>query len=442
MNFLATPWIDQTAERMRAWPPPAGDAALEAARRARASDRHGHVLHLLAAVLFVFCCVLDQAPSSIALALLLAVGSIRAFIYPEAFTPILRWPPFWFASAWVGWSAMSHAWAPVESAPLVKCMSGQKMLLAAFMIWPVVGHARTLAWTIVFAASVNSAMQIAQAIGLATPTGIAPGRPSGFVELPVVASMWSIAAIGMAVALWSFARTPARIALAIASGLCAGGIALAASRTSVLAAIPATILLAALLVKFGHARARTVVALIGATLFAVGIAVLIPGTALLRYAAAAIGNPDHPAALSIEIRFLWWKLALEQFAAHPVIGGGLGSFAVHIADHPDSRAFAEESGVPLVHVLQAHPHNTYLRALAELGIVGFTPLACLIASMLVLGWRGARRDAIACAAFAGVMFCLLVALSECVERMNLAYALMAVLVALCAFPREIETPRS
>jgi O-antigen ligase len=442
MSFAATPWIDRTVGRLRAWPPPSGEAALEAARRVRAGDRHGHAVHLLAAIAFVVCSALDQAPSAVALGVLLGVSCIRAFVYPEAFTPMLRLPVFWLAVAWFAWSVLSIAWAPAGATPPVRALAGQRMLLAAAALWPVLGHARALASAIVLAASINALMQVAQQLGLAESTGTSAARPSGFVQLPVVASMWSIAAIGIALALWVEARTLGRVALVVASALCAAGIALAASRGPVLAAIPSGALLVVLLVAFGHARARTLAVPIGLVLASAVIAVLLPGTGLLRYAAAALGNPDHPAALSIELRFLWWRLALEQFAAHPVVGGGLGSFAAHIAGHPAVDAFVAGSGVPQSHVRQFHPHSTYLRALAELGLVGFTLVASLFGAVLAAGWRGARRDAVGCAAFAGVVFALLLAASECIEAMNLAFALTAVLAALCAFPREVRPPRA
>jgi O-antigen ligase len=441
MSFAATPWFDRTVARMRAWPPAAGDAAFEAARRVRSADRHGHALHLFTATLFVISCALDQAPSSIALGLLLGVASVRAFVFPEAFTPILRWPPFWFAVAWVGWAALSTTWAPSGSVSPLRSLSGQKMLCGAVMLWPIIGHARVLASAVVFAATLNSLMQIAQASGLVECTGSSPSRPSGFPQLPVVASAWSIAAIGVALTLWIDARALARTALGIASAVCAAGIALAASRGPVLAAIPAFVLLVSLLVWFGHARMRTLAVPVGLVLLSVTVAILLPGAGLLRYVAAGLESAANPAALSIELRFLWWRLALEQFAAAPVTGGGVGSFAAFVAGHPAAATFAKETGVPLGHVLQVHPHSTYLRALGELGIVGFMALVGLLVTILAIGWRGARRDAIGSAAFAGVVFMLLLAASECIETMNLTYALTVILVALCAFPRECGAAR-
>lgn len=441
MRLPATPWIDRTVARLRAWPPPAGDSAAEAAMRVRAADRHGHALHLLAAVAFVVCCALDQAPSAIALGVLLGIACIRCAVYPEAFTPILRWPLFWLAAAWFAWSALSATWAPEGATAPVRALAAQRMLLAGALLWPVVGHARTLAAAIVLAATVNALMQIAQHLGIAEPSGSSAGRPSGFVQLPVVASMWSIAAIGMAIGLWIEARSLVRAAIAGAAAICAAGAALAASRGPVLAAVPAGALLVVLLAAFRLARPRTLAAPVALALACAAIAALLPGAGILGYTVAAIEDPRHPAALSIELRFLWWRLALELFAAHPFAGGGLGSFAAHIAGHPAVEAFAAETNVPIDHVRQFHPHSTYLRALAEQGLVGFALLAATLSALLAAGWRGARRDAAGCAAFAGVVFCLLLSASECVEAMNLAFALMAVLAALCAIPRGIRAPR-
>jgi len=209
----------------------------------------------------------------------------------------------------------------------------------------------------------------------------------------------------------------------------------------VLAAIPAGAVLLGLLVFNRHARPSNLAAPLGLAATCLAITLLLPGADLLEYARAALQDPRHPAALSIELRFFWWERALELFTSHPVRGGGLGSFAPYIESHPATPVFATEAGIPLWHVLQFHPHSMYLRALAEQGAIGLGLLLCYCAAMVAAGWRGARADAVGSAAFAGVVFALLLAASECIEVMNLAYALTAVLGALCVFPREVRRGR-
>jgi len=64
----------------------------------------------------------------------------------------------------------------------------------------------------------------------------------------------------------------------------------------------------------------------------------------------------------------YWKVALDSFAAHPVIGVGAGSFGVEWRRDRESDDFAQDA------------HSLYLETLAELGLVGAVLLAALIAA--------------------------------------------------------------
>ena len=103
-------------------------------------------------------------------------------------------------------------------------------------------------------------------------------------------------------------------------------------------------------------------------------------------------GPTNPAArlssLSLNGRPQLWQQAVDQFASHPINGGGAGSFAPYWLQHRPSR----------LDVLDAH--SLYLQTLAELGILGLVLLATLLALPIVAA-IGGRDHPMVAAALAG-----------------------------------------
>lgn len=92
---------------------------------------------------------------------------------------------------------------------------------------------------------------------------------------------------------------------------------------------------------------------LSATIFAGGIGLLLTWQ---RIVAALAG--DH----SVQVRLSLYKLAWRQFTSHPLLGTGVGSFTVDLS-----------------HELLVYPHNVFLEALSEMGLVGFVAYATLFA---------------------------------------------------------------
>ena len=205
MSAWATPWFDRTTPAPRAWPPPAPANLLDVLRDIRTRDRHGHALHVAAALLFAFLAPLDQGPNSVASIVLLSVAAVRMMVFPALFTPLLRWPPLWLALGWVGWMTLSAWWSPQPN-PL-RLVAGQRMLLVVLALFPVLDASRAIAWALIASAATNAAVQVAQKFGVLLPAQGASWRPSGIVALPAVAAMNAGSAILLALALWTGART-------------------------------------------------------------------------------------------------------------------------------------------------------------------------------------------------------------------------------------------
>lgn len=439
MSIPATPWFDRGAALTRAWPPPSGPALAAAMRDVRARDRHGDALHTIAAVLFVYLSALDQAPNSVAFAILLPIACIRFTVFPVLFTPLLRWPPFWLGLAWVAWSALSALWSPMGVGSLA-ALNMQRALLALIALFPVIDRARLLAWTLVLAVGTNASVQVMQRLGWVDQPGGLTWRPTGIVALPAVAAINAGIAILLALALMVGARWPARIALLALAALAAAGLVLSSSRHPALSLVFPMLLLPILLVAGGHVRPRAVVATAVALVFVAGGALAVFGGEFTRYMQEA--QRDAEAAMrgetgfsSIHARLFWWRLGVEQWLAHPVQGGGLGSFRGFVDAHPATADFVAASGITREEVLQKHPHSSYVRALAETGIVGFSLFAGAIVACIRCGLARIRRDPLVAGATAAVFFVALATAGECVELMNVAYAPAVVAIAIAALPR-------
>jgi len=98
-------------------------------------------------------------------------------------------------------------------------------------------------------------------------------------------------------------------------------------------------------------------------------------------------------------RWQFWETALDEFAAHPVTGGGAGSFEAWWAEHGSLPLFVRDA------------HSLYFETLAELGVAGLV----LVTAVLIVGIAsGIRRrprapessDAVAAATAALIAFAL------------------------------------
>jgi hypothetical protein len=109
---------------------------------------------------------------------------------------------------------------------------------------------------------------------------------------------------------------------------------------------------------------------------------------------------DRLGDVSGENRVELWRLALDAFRARPLAGYGAGSYEPYYAQH-------RATGGAVASVTDAH--ELYAQTLAELGIVGFLPLAIVIFGALILLARRSRapdRTAYAALFAAGVAWAI------------------------------------
>jgi O-antigen ligase len=170
---------------------------------------------------------------------------------------------------------------------------------------------------------------------------------------------------------WFESKNPGfRLALLASMGLVTVALVLTFSRGAFLGFILVNVLF-----LLWHRNAKTLI-LFG--LLAAGILLLLP-EAVYDRATTGFGNGSaDPVAISAgRIEYIWLPL-LPEIPKSPIFGHGLGSI---LWSEPMRRA----PGVAILAV--GHPHNAYLQALLDTGIVGLI----LLCSYFVHVWTGFRR---------------------------------------------------
>jgi hypothetical protein len=123
-----------------------------------------------------------------------------------------------------------------------------------------------------------------------------------------------------------------------------------------------------------------------------------------------------------------WRAALEEWRAHPVLGGGAGTYARWWAAHRRGTQNVQDA------------HNLYLETLAELGPVGLAALAAVLLLPFVAAWRARRRPLVPFAAAAFAAFAVHAAIDWDWELAGVALAAFLCGFACLASGRRRDEP--
>jgi hypothetical protein len=96
--------------------------------------------------------------------------------------------------------------------------------------------------------------------------------------------------------------------------------------------------------------------------------------------------------VSLSNRQYLWHTALSEYRAHPIAGGGAGTFATYWLVHRPLPQFVVDA------------HSLYLQTLAEQGVIGLAALAMLLAPALISALRTRRHPLIPAALGAYLAF--------------------------------------
>lgn len=248
------------------------------------------------------------------------------------------------------------------------------------------------------------------------------------------ALLWMYAATGMAATL----RAGRWLTRAICASWTLGGLILiffTSSRGGWLGSAAGTGVFALLVVLDRRDRALALWNRLRArpwVLAGLALALLLALSAGAALVSRQIQHPTHPDGGSVSgARNYIWSVALDLFRAHPVTGGGQGTFGLLY-----QRTYSIPPGM-----LLAHAHNLFLNMLAETGLLGALGLISLVACA---GWAAVRRWRQAPAgsrlSLAGLIAALtglaVHSLFDTPTTVPAASALAALLLALLAAPLE------
>ena len=192
--------------------------------------------------------------------------------------------------------------------------------------------------------------------------------PMGYANaLGIIAALGLVLAIGF---LLEPASPLARAALLTAAVTCTAALALTSSRGAWLAALAGLLVLAGL-----RATKRG--------LHAIGLTTAFAFIAVAAFATPSISMGDRPA---------YWKAAVADASAYPVLGSGAGSFDDFWLGHRTIGAFVQDA------------HSLYLETAAELGLVGLALLGCALLVPLSSAVSRRRQPLVPVAAAAYVTF--------------------------------------
>lgn len=302
----------------------------------------------------------------VAVPLLLLVGG-ALFMQPAV--AVSRFAGLWLAglALLTVWTALSALWAPDAGAPVVEA-ERMVVYLAATSAVVVLGTRAAIPYAVLAATFVLSAWALIDKLA-----GHAPSRLEG--PIGYTNGLGLVAATGMLLAVGLARRRPALLATV---AVFLPTLYLTYSRGAWLALIAGLLVLGGLALR-AHAR-----------LLVTGVAaiVLLGGVALLagHHSAAGAGS-GRLSSLSGNGRGDYWRVALDQFRAHPVLGGGAGTWdRWWLARRPNANGALDA-------------HSLYLETLSELGVLGLALLVATLALPLVALRRTLHDDwARACAA--------------------------------------------
>jgi hypothetical protein len=124
-------------------------------------------------------------------------------------------------------------------------------------------------------------------------------------------------------------------------------------------------------------NAKRITVVLGIALLGVAVWAALPDVTKTRFSSAT--DPDKD--LTAHHRLLLWRAGLHMFKDHPVMGVGIGNYALVRRDHYP---------IDLWTWAAAAPHSLYIQGLSELGVLGTIPLIFLFLWVFKLN-RGTRK---------------------------------------------------
>jgi O-antigen ligase len=301
------------------------------------------------------------------------IGVVFAVVYAipriNRLTPLALPLAGW---AFVGWAALSVAWAVDPDASSVPVQTLIQLAVIGFLIADVVINdptvVRPLLWVYSVAAAATAAIGIVvYGIGGMSAdvriAALAGQNPAQFASLLLPAFIFG---------LHEMLNRRRVAASALVAFLCMAGIVLSGTRSVWLAA--AFVVLFLLLPRLGIRRAIAALGVVGVLVL---VTFQIPGVASL-----VVERTQTAAQTGGAGRTDIWASGLEIFESAPVTGVGYGNFPVAVA-MTDFRS----ANIGATNLTFLAPHSVVVGPAVELGVVGLTLLVLFIVPLIARrGW--------------------------------------------------------
>jgi O-antigen ligase len=302
-------------------------------------------------------------------------GLVAFWVVTVIFTGQLRRPVLFHLAAflYVAWNAISVCWSADPNRTLDRVLTFAQLFILAFILWDLLTtRANLLAGMQVYVLGAYVA------IGN-TLFNYFAGSAFYYERFSAAGTnpddLGAVLALGIPLA-WYLADSKSnhklsnlfRLVNYIYTPAALLGIALSATRTSLIAALPGMAFGLASLTRLKlSARVRLFLLLIAAAFILIP---LIPQASLERLGTTGTELTEG----DLNGRTVIWRDGLASFAEHPFIGVGSNMFrsvsSVRVVSHTDMGRFATDVGKVA--------HNSFLSVLVEVGLIGFAPFGLMI----------------------------------------------------------------
>ncbi len=411
---------------------------LEEAARA---DPIGHSVQAIMAGVCIGLLPVTVAGATIALIVLLIYAILRLHCTGAISWALLRRPVMVASFGLAVWWAVTTLWSPTPWYGL-EHLRALRWLILPVLVWPVIDHRDYFIICALCGIAVLNVSQLVEAAAQYAETGRFADRAGGLMTHEPYAGLWSLVGMFGWLGLVMAGRRWWRLAAGIGFCLATVGLLIAGGRAAWVATVIAGgVMLPILWLRCPVYRRWILIgtALVPLLILAAWPVFGAPAEKIFahtRYGVRKFIETGNPAGYQM-IRLLWNKRALVYWTSAPVQGVGLGGFSALILqddvlrDTSRDATRSDKSNDPNWRGYVAeHPHNTYVVALSETGLIGFGLLAIILIATWRQCWKAISSDGFGLLQFGWFLAWLVAAAFDCFMYAGQTISLLAMIISL------------
>jgi len=323
-------------------------------------------IHLCAVMIGLYLQPISTATSNIGFGIALG-GSLPALLgNPRVFADC--WNSVWlrWLLAWLAFSWLSLLWSS-EPKFGIEQFRACRVLLWIPILWPLRHHWMWLATALLAGTTVLQGIQALQVSPLRWPVSPKFGLGHGLTS-PTQTGLWdavSLSFLLLFAVMGGWWRAILCLPLAV---LAAAGLVWSATRASVIAMVVELVAASGILAwtSPGWLKRALVRCVVGLAILG-GVSMVARSQLQAKFEQAIRETKqtiEGVGPVNAEFRLTMWRMTLEGWQKHPVLGVGIGGIPKTIAEH--STVIYNDTPLKDVRMI----HSTYLQVLAETGLVG------------------------------------------------------------------------